>query len=490
MRTPTVNRGFLPAILTGQFMANVDTAIANVATPAIGSTLHATGAELQLTVSGYVLSSAALLVIAARLGAIFGRRRLFLAGLALFTLASLGCGLAPTAALLIAARVVQGAGGAFMVAQVLSSIQLVYDGAARTRAVGAFTVSLSLSAVVGQIAGGAIVSANLFGSSWRPIFLINVPIGIALFALALRAIPIEPPATAARPRLDVTGGLLFAGAMTFLVIPLTLGRELAWPVWTWCSIALALATIAAFLRWERSAANAAPLVRPQLFASSPVVMGIAALACSRLTYFSLLFVVALFLQNGLGESALHSGLSLVAWVGAYGIAGPLLPRLPQRLASTSAWAGCLLMAAAFAGLAFVTLHGDGAGIAFVAFLGIGGFAFGIASTTLVARLTGVVERAHASDLSGVLSTLGPAATVIGVATYGSVYLALTQGATRTAAPFAFAVVCAAFAVTNVVGALAAASSVRGGARRASTQCSRAAPAPADPRASPSASSAR
>ncbi len=459
MRTPTVHPAFLPVILTGQFMANVDTAIANVAMPAIGATLHASGAELQLTVSGYVLASAALLVTAARLGANVGRRRLFLIGMAVFTLASLLCGLAPTAGLLIAARFLQGLGGALMVAQVITSIQLVFDGEARTRAVGALTVALSLSAVVGQILGGVLVSANLFGSSWRPIFLINVPIGIVLFVLALRVLPADVAPTV-RPRLDVAGALMFAGAMTLLVLSLTLGREFAWPAWAWSALGLAVVLLATFVRWERSPRNAAPIVRPGLFASQRVVLGIVAITCSRLTYFSLLFVIALYLQLGLGESALAAGLSVVAWVGAYGLAGPLLPRLPKRFASNGMWVGCLLMAVAFAAMAIAVTHGAGGGPALIALLGFGGFAWGITSTTQTGFLTATVDRAYAPDLSGVLSTLAPLLTVIGIATYGSAYLALTHDATGGNAANAFAIICAAFAATNLVGTLAAASSAR------------------------------
>jgi MFS family permease len=489
MRAPIIDRWFLPVILSGQFMANVDSAIANVATPAIGASLHASGAELQLTVSSYLLASAALLVTAARLGANVGRRRLFLGGLATFTLASLACGLAPTAAFLIAARVVQGIGGALMVAQVVSSIQLVFEGPARVRAVGALTMALSISAVIGQLLGGALVSANLFGSSWRPIFLINLPFGIALFVLALRALPADAPPAGGRPRLDTAGALLFASAMVLLVLPLTLGRELGWPVWTWVAMALAVVLTGAFVRWERAAANAAPLVRPGLFGSPSAVLGLVALTCSRLTYFSLIFVIALYLQIGLGESALVSGLSFVAWVGAYGLAGPLISRLPPRLAAAGTWAGPLLMAAAFAGLAVATAHGAGGSAAVVVLLGFGGFVWGITSTTQVSYLTATVDRAYAPDLSGVLSTMAPLATVVGIATYGSAYLALARSATGGTAANAFAIICVAFAATNVVGGLASISSARVGARRASTQYSRAAQAPADPPASPSASSA-
>jgi len=198
-------RLYIGVILAGQFIANVDTAIINVATPSIGATLHATGAALQLTVTVYILATAMLLVTAARLGTLYGYRRMFLIGLAAFTLASLGCGLAPDVLSLIGARIAQGAGAALMIAQVLSGIQRTLDGAARTRAIGAYTLTLSISAVIGQILGGALITANLFDLAWRPLFLINIPVGALLFALALRVMPHDERSGGPRPALDVAG---------------------------------------------------------------------------------------------------------------------------------------------------------------------------------------------------------------------------------------------------------------------------------------------
>lgn len=159
----------------GLFITNVDVAIVNVAAPAIHEQLNASGSELQLVVSGYILSYAMLLITGARLGDIFGYRRLFLSGLGVFTVASLICGLAPNATVLIAARVVQGIGAAMLVPQVLTGIQLNCTGNARTRAIGLYSVALSVGAVAGQVLGGVLVSANLFETGWRPIFLIKRP---------------------------------------------------------------------------------------------------------------------------------------------------------------------------------------------------------------------------------------------------------------------------------------------------------------------------
>jgi MFS family permease len=179
----------LTVLLMGLFITNVDVAVVNVATPSIHDRLNASGSALQFVVSGYVIAYAMLLITGARLGDIYGYRRLFLIGLCIFTAASLGCGIAPDAIALIAARVIQGIGGALMVPQVLIGIQLNFSGEARARALGYYSVALSIGAVAGQVLGGVLVSADLFGMGWRPIFLINLPIGVALFAAALRFLP-------------------------------------------------------------------------------------------------------------------------------------------------------------------------------------------------------------------------------------------------------------------------------------------------------------
>src|ERR1700747_421516 len=167
----------LAVVLIGQFMAVLDASIVNVAAPSIHASLRASGAGLQLVVAGYTITYAVLLVTGARLGDILGYRRVFLGGLVLFTLASLGCGLAGTAGLLIALRFVQGAGAAVMIPQVLSLIQRTHAGPdqkPRAGAMSLYSAVIAGSAVVGQLAGGLLISANLFGSSWRPVFLVNV----------------------------------------------------------------------------------------------------------------------------------------------------------------------------------------------------------------------------------------------------------------------------------------------------------------------------
>ncbi len=183
-------------LLAGQFMGLLDVTIVNVALPTIGRSLHGSGAGLQLVVAGYTISYATLLITGARLGDIFGRRRMFLIGVLAFTAASLACGLAPTFAFLIAARLVQGAGAAAMIPQIMSVIQQRFEGQARARALGAYAAVLATGAVAGQVLGGVLVTANLLGTQWRPVFLVNVPVGLAIALAVPRVLPRDTPQAA------------------------------------------------------------------------------------------------------------------------------------------------------------------------------------------------------------------------------------------------------------------------------------------------------
>jgi len=183
----------LAVLLGGQFMALLDAFVVNVAMPSIAADLHASGAALQLVVGGYSAAYAMLLITGARLGDLYGRRRMYLLGVAVFTAASLTCGLAPDTGLLIFARCVQGAAAAVLVPQILSVIQMRFTGAARATALSAWGLVLATGAVAGVVVGGLLVSADLLGAGWRPVFLVNVPLGILVAALVPRVVPADPP---------------------------------------------------------------------------------------------------------------------------------------------------------------------------------------------------------------------------------------------------------------------------------------------------------
>jgi MFS family permease len=443
-------------LLAGQFIANVDTAIVNVATPSFRANLHASGAELQLIVAGYTLAYAMLLITGARLGEMRGYSRIFLVGLGGFTVASLACGLAPDARALIAARVVQGASAAMMVPQVLSGIQRTFSGTARARAFGLYALALSSGAAAGQILAGVLISANIFGAQWRPIFLINVPIGIALFAVALRVLPADRGT--GRGLLDVAGVMALSLAVLLAIVPLVLGREMQWPTWAWLSLAASIPAAALFVGVERRVAIAGgyPLIDLAIFKRRGVAWGLLALAAPSSTYFALLFVLALYLQQGLGKSPLYSGFALVSWVAAFGVAGPLLPRIPRRFTPFVVPIGDIVLMIAYIGIAVLALvAGRADGVALFALLGLGGLGLGIQFSGVITHLTGLVETRHAADLSGLITTTSQVAAVVGVAAFGGLYLGLGSIPMRHPATTAFATVAACLSAAALVALVAA-----------------------------------
>jgi MFS family permease len=453
-------RWALAALLGAMFLGNVDVAIANVATPSIHASLHASGADLELVVAGYPLAYAMLLVISARLGQARGYRRIFLAGLGTFTLASLACGLAPSPLFLVLARVVAGAGAALMAAQVLTGIQLSFSGQARARALGMYALVLSAGAVAGQSLGGLLISADLFGTSWRPTFLVNVPLGVTVLCIAWRSLP-----AAARnlpERFDLAGAAILSAGLLLVVLPLAVGPDAGWQPWTWACLAASVPAFAVFAIAERrfAASGTPPLVSLYLLRRPGIGWGLISQAANTATYFAMLFTLALYLQQGLGRSPAYSGLALVSWVAAFGLPGPLLSRLPAGARRLAAPAGSVIMAAGFAGLAAGLLARDTSGVLLMTLLGVAGLGLGASFTAMLGHLTGAVTERHAPDISGLFNTVTRVGGVIGVALFGTAYFSLVPRPGPSAAVHGFAVINLALAATALAAATAACLSVR------------------------------
>jgi MFS family permease len=452
----------LPILLTAVFMTTADNSIVNVAVPSIAVGLHASGSELELAVSAYILAYAVLLVTGARLGGIFGYRRVFLTGLALFTLGSLACGLAPDAAALILARILQGIGAAIMVPQVLTGIQLNFDGTQRARALALYPVALAGGAAAGQALGGALISLDIYGSSWRPIFLVNVPIGAALMALGAIRLPADHGR--AGERLDVMGVATLTVASLLLAVPLMLGRDHGWPGWIFLSLGTCVPAFALFVAVERRVASAGghPLLRLGLFRTSAISWGLTAQALATVTYSALLFVLAIYLQHGLGKSPLYSGLAVLSWVVGFGVSGPTLRWVPQRYLARVSPFGFTLLGSAFLAIAVEGLLLVPQGAPLVVLLGLGGIGMGLGFSSLIGHLTATVRPDMASDLSGVVSTNSELASALGVAGFGTLYFALAQDHGATIAADAFARVAAALGGVALLAAAAASRSLRNG----------------------------
>jgi MFS family permease len=416
----------LVVLVTGQFMALLDVMIVNVAMPSIHQHLHASGAALQLVVAGYTIPYAMLLITGARLGDLRGERRLFLSGLVTFTLASLACGLAPTTGVLIGARIVQGIGAALMVPQILSVIQQQFSGAARARALSVWTAILASGAVVGQVLGGVLVSANLFDTAWRPVFLVNVPVGLLLTILVPRLIPRDQVLRDASRKLDLAGLATASGGVLLVVLPLVLGHEEGWPAWTWISLAAGIAVLGAFLWIERAVARRGgdPLLHLEVVRAPGMASGLATIAVVMTSFGGFLFSLTLHLQLALGDSPLRAGLTFAPAALAFGAAGYWWRRLPSAVHPLLTPIGLLVASAAYLSVAR-DLHSGTHGGALLPiallFMGVGmGGAFGpLANHSLVK-----VPFRQAADASGLLTTTVQLSQVIGVAVFGSLYLSL------------------------------------------------------------------
>ena len=413
-------------LLAGAFMPIMDFFITNVALPSIDKSLHASPASLELVVAGYGVAYAALLVLGGRLGDRYGRHRVFLGALVGFVLASAACGLAPAVGVLTGARVVQGAAAAILIPQVLATFHHTLEGERKARALALYGATSGLAAVVGQIAGGLLVSANIAGSSWRPIFLVNVPVGIIVLLVASR---IVPATRSAHPLgADLAGTVLFAATLTVLLVPLTEGHALGWPWWTWLLIAVAvvLGGLTYLVEKRGEARGEVPLLPPSLLRLRSMFRGLVMVLVFSMGFGAFMFVFALTVQDGLHADALRSGLSILPMAVAF-LAGSLVAaRVITRFGRGAMSGGAVVQLAGLAWLVAVLVTGW----PHVSLRAMAGplALVGAGQSMLFAGLFRAVLAdvpAHLGGMgSGALITLQQSGLALGVATLGTLYLAL------------------------------------------------------------------
>jgi EmrB/QacA subfamily drug resistance transporter len=406
----------LATVAAAQFLAVMDAFIVNVAIPSIRADLHASAAEIQAVVAVYQIAYAALVITGGRLGDIFGRKRMFLAGVIGFTLASLWCGLALSAPMLIVARGFQGAAAALMVPQVLASIHTLFPDSARTRAFAIFGVAIGLGAATGFMLGGWLVALNVAGLGWRSIFCVNVPIGLDIVLAAIWLMP--PMPRSANTRLDLRGAaVLFAGLLG-LIVPLMFGRELGWPWWLWLAMAGGAVVLAGFVRMERVLEHRGdvPLIDLALFQDRVFVAGMCATFCFFLGNLSFYFVLTLFVQNGLGFSAFDAALIVLPLSFAF-VAGS---RLGGGLIE-----GCLVQAVGLAGTALlIGFIEQPTAVMLMLPLAVFGYGQGMVLAPLFSAVLTNVRHAHAGSGSGILTTTQQIANGTGVVLIGAAYFAV------------------------------------------------------------------
>ena len=413
----------LPVVLAGVAMVVLDFFIVNVAMPATQTELHASVSQIQWIVASYGLAFAAGLITGGRLGDHLGRRKMFAWGLALFTITSAACGAAPTAGVLVAARVAQGIAAALLMPQVLAILGVAYDGEDRMKAFTAYALTLGIAAVAGQLIGGALIQADPAGLGWRSCFLVNVPIGAVALVLTMRFVP--ESRMQGESRLDLVGATVISAALVAIVLPLIQGRDEGWPLWTWLSFAAAVVLLADFAYTQRRKASRgdSPLVHPALFAERAFSAGLVSVVVFYASVASFFLVLALYLQEARHLGPLESGL-VFSLLGAGFMATTFVAgNVSARLGRQTLALGALMRAAALTAL-IVAVHkvGSHGSVAWLALpLLLDGAGMGLVMGPVMSTVLEKVSPEHAGAASGVLSTAQQVGNAVGVAAIGVVY---------------------------------------------------------------------
>ncbi|MDT0431752.1 MFS transporter [Streptomyces salyersiae] len=422
----------LAIVMTAAFMDLVDVTIVNIAIPSITRDTGASFSSIQWITAGYALAFAAGLITGGRLGDIHGRKRLFLLGIAGFTIASALCGFAVNPEMLVASRILQGATAALMVPQVLSIVHATFPAHERGKVFGLFGAIVGLGAVSGPLLGALLTEWNLFGLEWRPIFLINLPVGIAGLVLGRKFIT-ESKAPKAL-RLDLAGVALVTLGLLMLLYPLTRGRELGWPVWGHVSMAASLLVFAGLVGYERQKArkDGSPLIELSLFRVKSFAAGIAV----QLTFgvgLGIFFLVwTLYLQTGLGWSALKAGTTGIPFSIAVSVAAGLsVQKLVPRFGRKVLQAGALLM---IVGLLLYAGEAERYGRAITSWqmvlpLVVMGVGMGLIVAPLTDAVLSGVPKEHSGSASGLINTVQQMGTALGLGLVSVVFFgAIDDGA--------------------------------------------------------------
>ena len=426
-------------LVVGGLLPSVDFFIVNVSLPSIHTSLGANPAEVQLVVSGYAASYAVFLITGGRLGDLYGRRRLFMIGMAGFLATNALCGLAITPAQLVIGRILQGVTAALLAPQVLGSIRALFPGESElASALSFYGIMMGLAACLGQFSGGALVEWSPFDLGWRTVFLAKLPIGIPVLLLGWWLIP--ETSGSRRQRLDIGGAALISLALACLVLPLSEGRQQGWPLWTFIMLAAVPVLGLAFLRFEDrlTARGGSPLLDLGLVAIPSFRRGV---LVGTLFFFTTSFYVlfSIYQQEGYGTDPLHTGLAILP----YGIGlfvGPLVSGpLPARWRPWLLTVGMGIQVVGYGAIAAVIVAGfDGWPVTLTVLLA--GFGQGIAYPRLFNTVLGDVAPHQAGVAAGVLTSALQIGAAISVAAIGSLFFSvLGHGFGRDAYAHAFAI---------------------------------------------------
>jgi EmrB/QacA subfamily drug resistance transporter len=413
----------LGALLAAMLLNLLDSTVSNVAAPSIRAGLGGSLASLQWIAAGYTLALAVDLLTGGRLGDMFGRKRMWLGGIVGFMLASLACGVAESTEVLIGARVLQGLAGALMIPQTFGLLRDLF-GQSVGKAFAALGPAIGLATILGPVVAGLLIDANLFGSGWRMVFLINLTLGTLALVVGWRVLPAAAP-TASGQRLDVRGALLAAAGMLLLVYPLVQGRELGWPAWTLGLLGASVVVLVVFgwYQWRRARAGAPALIELSIFGQRGYTAGVLFVIVFFGVCVGFSLAVGLLLQLGLHYRPLEASLSMIGWaLGAF-MGTAVGSTQMQRLGRHIIHLGLSLMALGLAGL-YVVLASVGTQLTGWTLL-LPLLAFGIGMGMIFAPLFDIILsglRDHEiGSASGLLESIQQLGASLGVAVLGTVF---------------------------------------------------------------------
>ncbi|SDS10892.1 MFS transporter [Bradyrhizobium canariense] len=414
----------LPVLLIGAFLPVLDFNVVNLALPAIRQNLDATSSDVQFVISAYAATYAVFLITGGRLGDWLGRKRMFVTGVAGFTLASVLCGLAWSPAVLIAGRILQGLTATAMAPQVLASIRVLFPAAEQSRAFALYGATFGFANIAGQILGGVLVSSHPFGLTWQAIFLINVPIGLVAVIGSLLFLS-DSRADHAQ-KLDISGVVLLSVTLGLLVYPLVEGRETGWPVWIVAMLVVSPIVLIAFVRFERrlTAQGGAPLVDFSLFREPGFAIGIAmALVFYMLSSFYLTFSV--YLQGGLHLTPVDAGLRTLPFAFGYFASSLASASIMQRLGPRALTLGFIIQVIGF-GAVILSVLGVTSGYIEIALL-VAGLGYGIVVPSVIKAVVGGIDQRYAGLASGIVISTFQIGASLGVAIIGGVFFSTVGG---------------------------------------------------------------
>lgn len=448
----------LMVLLTGNFLTILDVFIVNVALPDIQRRLHASDAELQLIVVTYSVTYGALLLNGARLGDLYGRRKLFLVGMAIFAAGSLLCALAFSPWSLIGARAVQGVGAALLMPQVYTSLRLLFDGNDRRRAFAVMGAVQGVAAAASQVVGGYLIVLDVGDMGWRLVFFVNLP--VAFYALIAGKWMIVETRALVATKLDLSGAVLGTSALTLLLLPVMVGREHHWPWWAIVAPLLSLPAFLGFVSYEARLARrgGVPIIDMSLFKKKSFVLGVLAtfLFFSAISSFSLSLTI--LLQVGLGRTALEAGTFFVPSTVAFFVGSLLSEPLAKQGERGAVVLGMIVFAA---GLLIAVSSGVAAG-PYIPALSVSvilqGLGQGIVIPLLLNMILGAVSSEEVGMASGAFSTMQIAGSAFGVTLVGAILFSVLEhfGAATVSTYSAANAYGAAFSIASIYNLIAVA----------------------------------